>query len=167
MASLMRPCPGCGLEMPLGDRTYDGYYHASPECWSLYGEVLAAEFENAVLFGQVHQLTVDTYAVAHAGGSHPDKSVCIHLVGLHLMLERNVAPVDVPPYLQRLAGVVRSWPHFSPPTSRGPLTVFDVAVADSSHEHAARVRQWAAQLWYDWGPHHEAATELAGKCLAS
>ena len=99
----MRACPGCGLELPPGKRTYGRKFHASAECWSVFEEVLAAEFQNPVLFGQVHQLTVDAYAVQHAGGRHPDKSVCIHLVGLYLALERGVAPVDVPRQLQRLA----------------------------------------------------------------
>ena len=68
MAFQMRTCPGCGVEMPLSEWSYDRKFNASAECWSLFEEVLAAEFQNAVLFGQVHQLTVDTYAVQHAGG---------------------------------------------------------------------------------------------------
>ncbi len=157
----MRACPGCGLEMPRSERGYARKFHASPECWSVFEEVMAAEFQNAVLFGQAHQLTVDTYAVQHAGGRHPDKSVCIHLVGLHLMLEKNVAPVRVPPRLQRLARRA-SWPHLDLPEERASLTVRDVAVAGSPHEHAQRVREWAEQVWRAWSPHHEIARELAG-----
>ena len=75
-------CPGCGLRMPVSEgAAYDGYYNTSPECWSVYTEVLGAEYSNPVLFGQVHQLTVDTYAVQHPGGLHPDKSIAIHLAG--------------------------------------------------------------------------------------
>jgi hypothetical protein len=55
------------------------YYNASPECWTVYSETLGAEYSRPVIFGQVHQLTVDAYAVQHAGGEHPDKSVGIHL----------------------------------------------------------------------------------------
>ena len=66
MEPSMRICPGCGLEMPLAYRVYECNFNSSPECWSVFEEVLAAEFQNAVLFGQVHQLTVDTYAVQHA-----------------------------------------------------------------------------------------------------
>jgi hypothetical protein len=147
--------------MPRGAGVYGGYYHASPECWSVYGEVLAAEYQNALLFGQVHQLAVDAYAAQHAGGPHPDKSVCIHLVGLHLVLERNVAPPDVPSCLRRLASAVTVWPHLPPPEERGPLTVFDVAAAESPQQHASRARAWAEQLWRVWSPHHEAVAELA------
>jgi hypothetical protein len=161
MAGRLTSCPGCGLEMPMSDRVYDRKYHASAECWSVYEEVLAAEFQNAVLFGQVHQLTADTYAVQHAGGRHPDKSLCIHLVGLQLVLERGIAPVDVPPLLQRLAAARRTWPHFEAPAERAGLTVCDIALADSAQTHARLVREWAAQVWGLWRPHHQAVRELA------
>jgi len=156
----MRTCPGCGLELPVGERGYDRKFHASAECWSVFEEVLAAEFQNAVLFGQVHQLTVDTYAVQHAGGRHPDKSVCIHLAGLYLVIERKVPPVEVPPRLQRLAGRA-SWPHLDPPEERASLTVRDVALAGSPETHALRVKEWSAQVWRAWSPHHDVARDLA------
>src|SRR5262245_7848190 len=143
----MSSCPGCGLQMPPSGRTYDRKFHASAECWSMFEQALAAEFQNAVLLGQVHQLTGDTYAVQHAGGRHPDKSVCIHLMGLHLVLERGVKPTDVPPLFQRIA-VRESWPHLEPPEERAALTVLDVALADSPAAHAARVREWATQVWH-------------------
>jgi hypothetical protein len=130
--------------------TAHGYYHAAPECWSVYTEVLASEYSNAVLFGQVHQLTVDTYAVQHAGGAHPDKSVAIHLVGLYLVLERGLRPPEIPPRLQQLATNVREWPHFEPPRVSWPLTVFDVAMAGTPLEHAEVVRQWSAAVWREW-----------------
>src|SRR5438128_326311 len=99
--------------MPISDRAVNhSYYNTSPECWGLYTEVLGAEYSNAFLFGQIHQLTVDTYAVQHAGGLHPDKSIDIHLFGLYLVLERDLRPTNVPPLLQRLAGAIQAWPHF-------------------------------------------------------
>jgi hypothetical protein len=160
-----RTCHGCELELPRGDKVYEGDFNASPECWAVFGQVLAAEFQHPVLFGQVHELTVDTYAVQHAGGRHRDKSVGVHLVGLYLVLERGIAPTDAPRYMQRMARVVTSWPHFQPPLEVGPLTVLDVARAGSDLEHAERVRQWAAQLWRAWSPHHAAAAELAKACF--
>ena len=155
-----RACPGCGIEMPRSELHYDRKFNASAECWSLYEEVLTAEYQNAVLFGQVHQLTVDAYAVQHAGGVHPDKSVCIHLAGLCLVLEGGVAPVEVPPRLQVLARRA-SWPHLVPPAERAILTVYDVALADSPESHARRVREWAAQVWQVWAPHHATARAWA------
>lgn len=133
---------------------YDGYYHASAECWSVYTEVLGVEYSNAVLWGQVHQLTVDTYAVQHAGGPHPDKSVGIHLSGLYLVLDRGVRPPLVPPVLQRLAATIKVWPHFPPPESDRDITIWDVAVAASPQDHADTVRKWARQVWVAWTPYH-------------
>ncbi len=53
-------CPGCGLTMPTSETAvYDGYYNTTPECWSVYAEVLGEDFGNAVRFGKVHQLTVE------------------------------------------------------------------------------------------------------------
>ncbi|HEX6719223.1 MAG TPA: DUF5946 family protein, partial [Pyrinomonadaceae bacterium] len=76
-------CPGCGLKMPAGkNTTFRSYYRTNAECWDLYTEVLGTEYSTAILFGQVHQLTVDTYAVQHAGEPHPDKSIDVHLFGL-------------------------------------------------------------------------------------
>ena len=156
----MQACPGCGLEMPRSGAAYDRKFHASAECWSLFEEVIAKEFQNAVLFAQAHQLTVDAYAAQHAGGRHPDKSVCIHLTGLHLALERGLAPLERPRRMQALAART-TWPHFEPPTERASLTICDVALADGPEEHAARVREWAAQVWKIWRPHHGAVRELA------
>lgn len=166
MAIPMTTCPGCGLELPASGRSYDRKFHASAECWALFEEVLAAEFQNPVLFGQVHQLTVDTYAVQHAGGRHPDKSVCIHLVGLYLVLERNRSSAAVAPQLQRLANR-ESWPHLDLPAARASLTVQSVARTDSAQSHALGVRKWAEEVWQAWAPHHavarQPARELVGR----
>lgn len=152
--------------MPRSDTTvYEGYFHCSPECWSVFTEVIGAEFQDAVLFGQVHQLTVDAYAVQHAGGTHPDKSVGIHLAGLHLVLERGVAPPRVSPLHQRLADAVEEWPHFTPPPETRSRTVLEVALADSPEEHAGEVRRWAGEVWEAWSDHHDGVAELVSRHL--
>jgi hypothetical protein len=150
--------------MPVSERAaYQGYYHTSPECWEVYTEVLGAEYSNPALFGQVHQLTVDTYAVQHAGGRHPDKSIAIHLCGLYLALERGVAPTRVPRLLQRLAASVQVWPYFPPPADRGALTVLDVALCESAEAHIDTVREWAGTVWGAWSPYHaEVAALVSG-----
>lgn len=152
-------CPGCGLVMPGREHLPPGgYYNMSRECWSVYTEVLANEYGNAVLFGQVHQLTVDAYAAQHAGGPHPDKSVDVHLVGLYLVIEKNVKPTDVPPRLQRMVERTAAWPHFEPPNIEWSINVLDVALAE---DHAAKVREWSAAVWRAWEPRHAAIAELA------
>ena len=156
-------CPGCGLKMPPGKATTPrSYYNQSAECWDLYTEVLGNEYSNAVLFGQIHQLTVDTYAVQHAGGPHPDKSVDIHLCGLYLALVKGIRSPYIPPLLQRLASTLEVWPHYEPPTERVSLTIFDVAFSDSTEANIRVVREWAAAVWESWSEYHtEVATLVA------
>ena len=144
------------------------YYNCSPECWAVYSETLGAEYSHAVIYGQVHQLTVDAYAVQHAGGAHPNKSVGIHLAGLHLTIERGLKPSLVPPYLQRLAESVESWPHFDPPQTAWRLTVLDVAlVADELESHTRLVREWSNDVWRAWSAHHAAIAALVAQHLGT
>jgi uncharacterized protein DUF5946 len=163
-----RVCPGCGVSLPIREgTTYDKYFNASPECWALYTEILGAEFGNAALFGQVHMLTVDAYAVQHAGGRHPDKSIAVHLSGLHLTQEREVRPTSVPPLLQRLVAAVEAWPHFEPPAGRGTITVWDVALSGTPEDHAKNVRAWAGSVWKAWSEHHGAIAMFVSRHLTS
>jgi len=157
-------CPGCGLEAEASGASYDRKFHASAECWGLFEEVIAREFQSAVLFGQAHQLTVDAYAVQHAGGGHPDKSVGVHLAGLCLGIERGVPLVDVPARLQSLVAATSRWPHLEPPAARPRrLTIGQVAASRSPERHVAAVRAWASQVWEEWRPHHGAARALADR----
>jgi hypothetical protein len=126
----------------------------------VFEQVLATEYQNGAQLGQVHRLTVDTYAVQHAGDRHPDKSVCVHLVGMYLELERGLPPHTVAPRMQQLAAR-REWPHLEPPSGRTTLTIRDVANADSPAIHAQHVRAWAAEVWQLWSPYHGVARELA------
>jgi hypothetical protein len=161
-------CPGCGAKLPITETAhYDGYYNTSPECWQLYTEVLGAEYGSALLFGQVHQLTVDAYAVQHAGGRHPDKSVDIHLAGLYLVLERGLKPPGVPQYLQRLSDSVGAWPHFPPPTFSGPMTIRDIASVTSPSRHIELVRTWSLAVWKAWSGYHAEVAKLAQRYLAA
>lgn len=160
-------CPGCGLGMPRR-RALDehGYYNASPERWSIYTEVLGAEYSNALLLGRVNQLTVDASAVRHAGGRHPDKSVDVHLVGLHLALVRGLRPPTIPARLQALAARLTAWPHFPPPQVGWSSTIFDVALAAGDVvAHETAVRAWASAVWEAWSDHHGAVAELVRRHL--
>lgn len=165
-ATEQRACPGCGLVMPVSEwAVYQGYYHTSPECWSVYAEVLGREYNDPGLYGGVHSLTVDAYAVQHAGGSHPPRSVGIHLAGLYLVLERDVRPTSVPRIHQRLAELVERWPRFPVPSAaRTPsLTIFDVALCDANEEHVRTVHEWASEVWEAWSGQHAAVERLVSR----
>ncbi|HEU4711110.1 MAG TPA: DUF5946 family protein [Pyrinomonadaceae bacterium] len=155
-------CPGCGLSMPpRKTNTADCYYNTSTECWDLYTEVLGTEYSNAFLFGQVHQMTVDAYAVQHAGGPHPDKSLDVHLYGLYLALEKGIKSPYIPPLLQQIVpSIGGAWPHYDPPTKRAAITVFDVAICDSTECHIKTVREWAQAVWDSWSDYHAEVAQL-------
>lgn len=158
-------CPGCRLVFDADPAApTHGYFNHCGACWALYGTILAAEYENPAMFGAVHSLTVDAYAVQHAGGAHPDKSVDIHLAGLHLALVRGVGAREVPRMLKRIADTVTEYPHWTPPSS-ATLTVRDVAGAETADEHARRVRAWAAAVWVAWSEHHAAIAAFVARAL--
>lgn len=143
------------------------YFHASPECWTVFGEVLAAEYSNAVLFGQVHQITVDAYAAQHAGGSHPAKSVGIHLSGLYLVFVKDVRPMAVAPMLHEIANSVSVWPEFPPPAAPASRTILDVALCAGDWEtHVRTAREWGLDVWRSWQPQHHAVHELVQRVIA-
>jgi hypothetical protein len=127
--------------MPHRDAgTYHGYYNASPECWLVYTE--------------------------HAGGPHPDKSVDVHLCGLHLVLVEGMKPVAVPPMLQRIASAVDAWPHFDPPPQIGGITVWDVALSKAMSDHIETVMRWARLVWGSWSEHHDAVAEFVKRTVS-
>jgi hypothetical protein len=160
-------CPGCGLRMPArkSTTTTRGYYNVSDECWDLYTEVLETEYSNAFLFGQVHQMTVDSYAVQHAGGPHPDKSLDVHLFGLYLGLVKGIRSPYIPPLLQRLVAAIEVWPHYEPPTERALITIFDVAFCDSTEDHIRVVKDWAQAVWESWSKYHAEVGRLISNHL--
>ena len=154
----LQPCVGCGAVVPDSDGPAHRYLGASPGCWRLYGEVLGREYVDYERFAPVHRLTVDAYAAQHPGTPSPKAigSVGVHLVRLHLQLERglphdraNAAMLEISSRLKE------DFVWLDPPASLGNVTVLDVLDAPDPDEHMARVRGWAASVWEAWAPHHE------------
>ena len=132
-----------------------GYYNASAECWTVFTEVLAPLYPDALLAAEILQLTVDAYAVQHAGGPQPSKSVGVHLYGLYLALERGAPLPAIPAVLQRLGIPNHPWPELRLPPRIVSPTIFDVAIAGSRQEQIEIVRRWAAAVWRGWSAYHD------------
>ena len=66
-------CTGCGALVPDTPGPTHRYIGASPQCWALFGEVLAREYSD-FRYASVHQLTVDSYAAQHPGTPSPNPS---------------------------------------------------------------------------------------------
>ncbi len=157
-------CPGCGLLLAPVDGPTHRYIGASAACWRLYGEVLTREYAD-VRYGRVHRLTVDTYAAQHPGTASPQsiRSVAIHLIGLHTVLEQNVSPQNTYETIQRAAGKERTYWWLEPPADMGPMTVRDVHLASDPQEHERLVWAWSRSVWRAWAMHHETVRQWAAR----
>jgi hypothetical protein len=156
------PCFGCGAMVPDTAGPTHAYIGASSGCWAVYTDILAAEY-GAFQYPDCHRLTVDAYAVQHPGVAGPQsiRSVAVHLIGLHLVLERGY---DATQTTRSIAYHARNsdafvWLH--PPANPATLTVLDVRGATTPEEHTERVGRWARSVWDAWQPHHEIVREWA------
>jgi hypothetical protein len=111
-----------------------------------------------------HRLTVDAYMAQHPELSTPGsrRSVLTHLVGIHLALDRKMAPAQIG---RTLAFVFPD--KSAPPPEIGPapslvgISVAHVLEAKSPDEHDTRVEEWAAFVWKAWEQQHALVRSLA------
>ncbi len=137
--------------MPAAGGPAHAYIGASPECWALYGEVLAEGYAGPGSIG------VDAYAAQHPGvpGDRAEQSVAVHLAVLCLVLEREADMEHAGAQRGALSERSRPFGWLEPPSSLGSVTVQDVLDASCHEEGDARVRDWALSVWGAWAPHHE------------
>jgi hypothetical protein len=150
------PCTGCGALVPDVDGPTHRYIGASPGCWAIFGEVLAKEYSDYARYTSAHQLTVDAYAAQHPGipSRQSTQSVAIHLISLHVLLERGLDTAQATNTMRR---ALKRWEEFvwlEPPESPGWLTILDVIGAQDLAEHQSAVRRWAESVWEAWALHH-------------
>ena len=89
------------------------------------------------------------------------RSVVVHLIGLHLVLERGMkgqpsgadARTNLPRQARR-AGA-RSQ------TSSRASTIASLVAAADLEDHDRRGRAWALSVWTEWAPHHARIRALA------
>ncbi len=141
--------------VPDTDALTHPYIGASPGCWSIYADVLGREY-GEYAYPECHRLTVDAYAAQHPGtmSRQSIQSVAVHLISLHLIIERNIAPADatrlMPAIVQRASGF--TW--LQPPATIGTITIIDVAATRDLDHHQRMVRNWAESVWAAWHTHH-------------
>lgn len=159
-------CPGCKIPS-VSEGDCHPYFGASPGCWSEFGLLLAREYADPE-YMRVHRQTVDAYAAQHPGVSEPRtiQSVNVHLVGLHLVLDRKLSSN----FARKVIGIIADdmkgdlrW--LDPPSDLGELTVRYVLASDSADQHCARVLQWAESVWQAWAPHHRDIVMLSEHAL--
>jgi hypothetical protein len=162
------PCPGCGAMLPPSSGPTHEYIGASPACWAVFGEVLAAEYSDRA-FWAAHRITVDAYAAQHPGtdGRRQRQSVAAHLVALQLTYEQDAGDSAVLAALRHFAGTARNLPWLRPPDPKDwRLTVLDVVGAPDGEEHLRRVREWGRAVWDGWAAHHDVVRRWAAQIPA-
>lgn len=150
-------CPGCGVELPDRRLAACDTFRASGECWELYGE-LSAYTLSLMDRDFIHQLCTDSYAAQHSGESVKPITTVFALVGLHLAVERGFTGRQVQRahmVLARRTGRRVEWPRMDPPPRVGEVTVLTVMRARAGDERAARIRDWASDVWKSWADQHE------------
>jgi Family of unknown function (DUF5946) len=149
-------CPGCGLVLPLCDGPTHVYLGASPACWELY-QRLASPSSVEPEATRVRRLLQDAYAAQHPGvpQRRSVQSVAVHLMDLCVLLERGSEVRRLVPVLGRMPPRRTLDLHWlEPPEVRGTLTVADALHATVDDVRAARVEDWASDVWAAWEPHH-------------
>lgn len=159
---ILEVCGDCRLQLPRGEGPRHPYLGASASCWALYGQVLAREYSDPA-YMKVHRLTVDAYAAQHPG--KPERrsiqSVWVHLVGLHLVVERKSSGDFARQVIGALAGGPFELNWLVPPDCLGPVTVADVARAADAKAHTEAVLDWANSVWASWRDHHDLVRVVA------
>jgi hypothetical protein len=139
-------CDDCGLQITTG----------VPECQTLFDLVLAEHFERPVAHFGVHRLFVDTYCMQHPGrGCVSFKSFAAHAMHLCWSLERGGSRAIPNENLRRWVESHPDWQKPVLPTSRGRLTIADVAYVSPGEHHDA-VSRWAIDVWSAYADLHPA-----------
>jgi hypothetical protein len=129
-------------------------YRASGECWSLYGELSAYNFERGDLTF-LAQLAVNAYGAQHAGDGSRPITTAFSLIGMGLVWEHAYTGRQVQLAHMQLARHSFEWPLFTPPDMTHTLTVADVMRAGAGQKRDQRIRDWSASVWTRWTSHHD------------
>jgi hypothetical protein len=157
MSAELIPCAGCGALVPDTDGPTNANFGGSPGCWAIYENVRARGLGDP-RYGELQQLTIDTYALQHPPLSRrgSTQSAAPHLIGLCATLERGF-PASVAIQAVRNAVKLRdSFESLAQPESSGELTILHVRDATTLQDHTRRVREWSSSVWGAWSPHHRA-----------
>jgi hypothetical protein len=162
MSAVCFSCGGSFADAPGG--TTHSYMASTPGCWDAYGAVLAREYQNAVLFGRCHRLTVDAYAVQHPGDlaeRRARQSFWIHGASLWMVLRMGRPHHEATAALKALAQGDFPVPPAQPAFA---LTHADVLCAPEA-EHEVRVMAWAEAALAGYADAHATFAALAQRVV--
>ncbi|GAA6182415.1 hypothetical protein NBRC116594_38530 [Shimia sp. NS0008-38b] len=159
-------CPGCGGRFDNITGPTHAYMISSSGCYAAFNRLLAAEYSDPAL-RTTHRLTVDTYAVQHAGDPNSRRavqSVGLHLARLKLQLTHDLPPKETNDVMLGMSEHKATLIPLAPPT-RFTLTVADVAPRAGTKQHSAKVRDWAQATWDDYAAHHDYISDWIAKTI--
>ena len=158
-------CPACGLPGD-GQGPTHAYMSSSPDCWALYGTIMAREYSDRAYWGP-HRRLVDAYAGQHSIGEdrRARQSLWMHMAGLMLHFEDDWPDDRIVDFLRRAARSEDFAPLVMPEASLG-LTVEAVAAAPDPETHAKEVARYARAVFDAWSPHHAAFRGLIQRVTA-
>ena len=108
----------------------------------------------------IHQHAVDAFAAQHADASTKPIKITFALVGLYLLLERQVSGKQVQRFHMQLAKRKETWPIFPLPADRGRMTAVDVMKAAEGAERDAAIHAWCRSVWAAYSGSREAVAGL-------
>jgi hypothetical protein len=159
-------CPGCGAELPDRQLPMSDRYHASGECWELYGELTAYNMERMdPTF--LHQLCVDAYGAQHSGRLVKPITTVFALVGLYLAVERGFTGRQVQKAHMKLAGKTVDWPRLELPERTCEMTVSDVLNTEAGDKREEMIKKWAEAVWKSWAHQHDRVRAMCEKWILS
>ena len=162
-ASRTIPCIGCHAQVPDLHGPMHAYIGASAGCWRIYGDVLAREY-GEYAYPDFHRLTVDAYAAQHPGqpSRRSIQSVAVHLIALHLVIERGLQFRAVVPHMRTAIRKDAPFAWLDPPAQPATTNILDIATTTDLKTHERGVRQWADSVWQSWSAHHDTIRAWAG-----
>jgi Zn-dependent protease len=152
-------CPGCGAHLPPVSGPTDRYGTASPACWARHVELMAS-LKNHGGGGPFGELIVDAYAVQHPGDDAQNvyRSVAVHLLTLHGVLDRGVNPEQAPWIRGRAARRGSRYHRLLPPSFRTTPKIGSLLEAPES-ECPARAEQYVRGVWAAWATEYRRVIE--------
>jgi hypothetical protein len=130
-------------------------------CFELFSELCVLGYTNPE-YGAATFYGVDAHALQHPE-IHGKKNNAGHLLRLHWIFERgeHARSGSVPTWWQQYLHRP-DIPILEAPTSRGTMTVVDVAKAKTPQQYADLMQRWAVLVYGAWQVHHDwARRELA------
>lgn len=134
------------------------YIGAVHNCWKMYSEILAREFENPEYF-KIHRITVDSYAAQHIGDQtdrRARQSANLHLIALYLYYEKKTPIAIILEFLRKTTVNKHDWPAVEQLTKASWLTVHDIITATTAQEHYTIVIKWGKSVWDSYKDQHAA-----------